>query len=135
MTTIYRERGIETVHDQVVSQIAQRWAKAFHCRVTIKTSVDHNPWADPHQSCDIVGWYVCSGGNSMEWMAEVETADSLLEPETKARWQKTVVRGIPLYLLIPQGQKDLAQKVADQAAVTFTCVYEYAFLNDVCQVL
>lgn len=135
MTTVLRERGIETIHDQVVSQVAQRWAKAFHCRVTIKTSLGQNPWADPNQQCDIVGWYVSSGGNSMEWMAEVETVESLVDAETKVRWHKTVVRGIPIYLLVPRGQKELAQKIAHETAVAFTCIYEYTFLNDVCHVL
>ena len=135
MTTALRERGIETIHDQVVSQIAQRWAKAFHCRVTIKTSLAENPWADPNQQCDIVGWYVASGRNSMEWMAEVETAESLGDAETKERWHKTVVRGVPIYLLVPRGQKEFAQKIAFEAAMAFTCIYEYSFLNDVCYVL
>ena len=135
MTTVLRERGIETIHDQVVSQIAQRWAKAFHCRVTIKTSLEQNPWADPNQQCDIVGWYVTSGGNCMEWMAEVETAESLLDAAVKERWHKTMVRGIPIYLLVPRGQKEFAQKIANEAAVAFTCIYEYTFLNDVCHVL
>ena len=135
MSTTIRERGIETLHDQVVSLVAQRWAQAFHCRVTIKTSIDQNPWADPNQQCDIVGWYVTSGGNSMEWMAEVETAESLVNAETKTRWHKTVVRGVPIYLLVPRGQKEIAQKIAHEAEVSFTCIYEYSFLNDACHVV
>jgi hypothetical protein len=135
MTTVLRERGIETIHDQVVSQIAQRWAKAFHCRVTIKTSLEQNPWADADQQCDIVGWYVSSGGNSMEWMAEVETAESLADVGTKTRWHKAVVRGVPIYLLVPRGQKEFAQSIAQEAAVTYTCIYEYSLLNDVCHIL
>ena len=62
MTVMLREQGIVTVHDQVVSLVAQRWAKAFRCKVTIHTSLDQNPWADPQQQCDIVGWHVSSGG-------------------------------------------------------------------------
>ena len=77
MSTVLREHGIVTVHDQVVSLVAQRWAKAFHCKVTIHTSLEENPWADPQQQCDIVGWQVSSAGNRMEWMAEVETDDSI----------------------------------------------------------
>jgi hypothetical protein len=135
MSTTLREQGIETVHDQVVSLVAQRWAKAFHCKVTIHTGLEQNPWADPNQQCDIVGWYVSSGGNTMEWMAEVETEDSLGDPQTVARWRKAVVRGIPFYLLIPRGMKEAAQKLAQDASVLFSCVYEYTFLNDVCHIL
>jgi hypothetical protein len=135
MSTTVREQGIETIHDQVVSLVAQRWAQAFHCRVTIKTSLEQNPWADPTQECDIVGWYVTSGGNSMEWMAEVETAESLLDAATKTRWSKSMVRGVPIYLLVPRGQKEQAQKLAHEAGVSFTCIYDYSFLNDACYVL
>jgi len=135
MSTTIREQGIETVHDEVVSLVAQRWAQAFHCRVTIKTSLEQNPWADSNQQCDIVGWYVTSGGNSMEWMAEVETAETLVSPETTTRWRKAIIRGVPIYLLVPRGEKELAQKIAQEAEVSFTCIYEYSFLNDACHVL
>jgi len=135
MTTGIRERGIETIHDQVVSQVAQRWAQAFHCRVTTKTGLEQYPWANGDQQCDLVGWYVSSGGNNMEWMAEVETAESLADAGTKTRWHKTVIRGVPIYLLVPRGQKEQAQSLALEAAVAFTCIYEYSFLNDVCHIV
>jgi hypothetical protein len=134
MSVTLREQGIETVHDQVVSLVAQRWAKAFHCKVTIHTGLEQNPWADPNQQCDIVGWYVSSGGNIMEWMAEVETEDSLTGAQTLANWKKAVVRGIPFYLLVPRGMKEAAHKLAQDASVMFSCVYEYAFVNEVCHI-
>ena len=43
MSAVLREQGIVTVHDQVVSLVAQRWAKAFHCKVTIQTSLEQTP--------------------------------------------------------------------------------------------
>ncbi|MEK7237352.1 MAG: hypothetical protein AAB242_12055 [Nitrospirota bacterium] len=135
MNTILREQGIETIHDQVVSLVAQRWARAFHCKVTIHTSLEQDPWADPQQQCDIVGWQVSSAGNTMEWMAEVETADSIGDAEILSKWKKTMVRGIPFYLLVPRGFKESAQKLADDASIPFSCIYEYTFLNDLCQVL
>jgi hypothetical protein len=134
MSTTLREQGIETVHDQVVSLIAQRWAKAFHCKVTIHTGLEQNPWADPNQQCDIVGWFVSSGGNTMEWMAEVETEDSLGDPHTVTNWRKAMVRGIPFYLLVPRGMKESAIRLAQDAAIVFSCVYEYTFLNDMCHI-
>jgi hypothetical protein len=131
-----REQGIVTVHDQVVSLVAQRWAKAFRCKVTIHTSLEQNPWADPQQRCDIVGWHVSSAGNTtMEWMAEVETDDSIRDAETVSEWKKAVVPGIPFYLLVPRGLKESAQKLAENASVPVNCIYEYTFVNDLCQVL
>jgi hypothetical protein len=135
MSTTLREQGIETVHDQVVSLVAQRWAKAFHCKVTIHTGLEQNPWAYPNQQCDIAGWYVSPSGHTMEWMAEVETEDSLTDAQTVVKWKKTIVRGIPFYLLVPRGSREIAQKLAQDASVSFNCVYEYVFINDVCHVL
>lgn len=135
MSTMLREQGIVTVHDQVVSLVAQRWAKAFRCKVTIHTSLEQNPWADPQQQCDIIGWHVNSAGNTMEWMAEVETADSIGDVKIQTKWKQAMVRGIPFYLLVPRGLKESVQKLAGEAAVPFSGVYEYTFVNDLCQVL
>ncbi|MEY4705601.1 MAG: hypothetical protein RL042_1806 [Nitrospirota bacterium] len=44
MSTAFREQGIETIHDRVVSLVAQRWAKAFHGKITIHTSLEQDPW-------------------------------------------------------------------------------------------
>lgn len=136
MSTTLPEQGIETVHDRVVSLVAQRWAKAFRCKVTIHTSLEQDPWADPEQQCDIVGWQVTSAGNTtMEWMAEVETADSIRDLETRSRWKQAMVVGVPFYLLVPRGLKESAQKLAGEASVPVSGVYEYTFVNDLCQVL
>ncbi|WP_455241423.1 hypothetical protein [Petrachloros mirabilis] len=135
MSTTLREQSIETIHDQVVSLVAQRWAKAFVCKVTIRVGLDQNPWADLNQQCDIIGWYVHSGGNTMEWMAEVETEESLAEPQTIEKWKKTVKRGVPFYVLVPRGMKDVAAKNAQDASLTLTWIYEYGFVNGVCHVL
>ncbi len=135
MTTSLRERGIETIHDQVVSLVAQRWGKAFVCKVTIKTGVDQNSWASPEQICDIIGWYVNSGGNTMEWMAEVETEDSLSDAQAIDKWKRAMTRGIPFYLLVPRGMKESALKLTQDASVLISCIYEYTFINGVCHLL
>lgn len=135
MSTVLREQGIVTVHDQVVSLVAQRWAKAFHCKVTIRIGLELNPWADPQQQCDIVGWRVSSSGNMMEWMAEVETDDSIRDVTSVSKWKEAVVRGIPFYLLVPRGLKQSAQSLAEKGAVPVSGIYEYTFVNGSCQVL
>ena len=135
MSAVLRDQGIVTVHDQVVSLVAQRWAKAFHCKVTIQTSLEQNPWADPQQLCDIVGWRVGSAGNIVEWMAEVETHDSIRDAQTVSAWRKAVVCKVPFYLLVPRGLKESAQKLAGDVCVPVSGIYEYTFLNGLCQVL
>jgi hypothetical protein len=135
MTTSLREHGAETVHDQVVSLVAQRWAKAFVCKVTVKTGVEQHAWEGPEQRCDIVGWYVSSGGDTMEWMAEVETEESLSDMQVSDKWKRTMARGIPFYLLVPQGLKESAHKLTEDASVVINCIYEYTFINGVCYIL
>jgi hypothetical protein len=71
----------------------------------------------------------------MEWMAEVETDESIRNTETVSGWKKAVVRGVPFYLLVPRGLKELAQKLVGEAAVPISGIYEYTFINDQCQVL
>ena len=135
MSALVKETGIHTVHDEVVSQVAQRWAKALRCKVTIKTSLEQNPWADPNQLSDIAGWHFSPRGNSLEWIADVETEDSLSDPETRFKWQRTVVSGTPMYLLVPKGNKIVAQKLAAAVDLHFNSIYEYGFFNGVVQIL
>jgi hypothetical protein len=135
MTATLRERSLETVHDQVVSLVAQRWAKAFVCKTTIRTGHDQNPWVEATQPCDIVGWYVSSGGNTMEWMAEVETEESLADVHIADKWNRTIRRGIPFYLLVPRGMKELAFRLSQEQSISLNCIYEFTFINGVCHVL
>lgn len=135
MSPTLREQGIETVHDQVVSLVAQRWARAFVCKVTIRTGLEQNPWAEPNQLCDIVGWYVSSGGNTMEWMAEVETEESLADAHVVDKWKKVMTRGIPFYLLVPRGMKEGAFQLTQAQSMSISCIYEFTFINGVCHIL
>jgi hypothetical protein len=135
MSTLVKETGIHTVHDEVVSQVAQRWAKALHCRVTIRTGLEQNPWADPKQQSDIAGWKFGPRGDSLEWIAEVETEDSLSDPDTKKKWERTAVPGLPMYLLVPKGTRHAVEKLAASVDVHFTSIYEYGFFNGVVQIV
>ena len=135
MSTGLHEQGIVTIHDQVVSLVAQRWAKAFHCKVTIQTGHEQTPWADPQQPCDIVGWQVGSAGNTMEWMAEVETDESIRRTQTVSGWKKVSMQGVPFYLFVPRGSKESVQKLVGDACVPLSGIYEYTFVNGLCQVL
>jgi hypothetical protein len=71
----------------------------------------------------------------MEWMAEVETDDSIRDVATVSQWKEAVVPGIPFYLFVPRGLKESAQKLAGDATVPVSGIYEYTFVNGLCQVL
>ncbi|MEW6247090.1 MAG: hypothetical protein AB1555_10305 [Nitrospirota bacterium] len=135
MSTILREPGIETLHDQVVSLLAQRWSKAFQCRVTIKTGLKENRWAGIDQKADLMGRKVNPRGDRILWIAEVETEGSLAESETVVRWKQGAELGVPFYLFVPRGGRETAQKLAAVAEITFNGVYEYGFVNGVLQLL
>jgi hypothetical protein len=132
--TLY-EHGIDTVHDQVVSLVAQRWSRAFVCKATIKTRVGRESWDERDQLCDIVGCYVNSGGNTIEWMAEVETEDSLADVQVVDKWRKAITRGIPFYLLVPRGMKELTFKLVQERSVLVSYIYEFTFINGVCHII
>ena len=134
MTTLLRERAGATVHDQVVSLVAQRWAKAFVCKVTIQTGDEQHAWESPEHRCDIVGSYVSSGGETIEWMAEVETEISLMDIQVVDKWKRTMRRGIPFYLVVPQGLKESVQKLSQDASIVISCIYEYTFIEGVCHI-
>jgi hypothetical protein len=70
----------------------------------------------------------------MQWMAEVETDDSIKDVATISEWKETIVPGVPFYLLVPRGLKESAQKLAGDASVPVSGIYEYAFVNGLCQV-
>ena len=135
MSLTLREQGIEAVHDQVVKLVADRWAKAFVCKVTVRLSHEPNPWGEANQQCDIVGWYVSSGGNTMEWMAEVETEESLADAQTVDKWRRGISRGIPFYVLVPRGMKEFANKLTQESCLLVSCIYEFTFINGVCHLL
>jgi hypothetical protein len=71
----------------------------------------------------------------MEWMAEVETEESIKDVATVSKWREAVVRGIPFYLLVPRGLKELVENLARGAFVPVSGIYEYTFMNGQCMVL
>jgi hypothetical protein len=126
--------GVQSVHDHVISLVAQRWAKSFQCRVTIKPDGGANGWKALDESDpDIIGWQFAPGGNKVEWIAEVETEESLSDPQTRARFQMQSALGVPFYLFVPKGYRRAVQALAMRVGVSFNGIYEYAFTNETFQ--
>lgn len=130
MSTITHEPGIQSLHDHVVSLVAQRWAKSVRINITINTDADRSRWAASDRSYpDIVGSRFNEGRNTIEWIAEVETEQSLSQPNTQDRLREGAGWGVPFYLFVPKGQREAAQKLAATTGVTLNGTYEYFFLN------
>lgn len=118
--------AIQSLHGQVVSLVAQRWAKSFQCKVTI------NPRAGTGEP-DLFGWQFSPSGNRVEWIAEVETENSLTELDRYKRWQALADKSVPFYLFVPKGYRAKVRQLAVMAGVDLNGIYEYAFLNDTFQ--
>lgn len=118
--------AIQSLHDQVVSLVAQRWARSFQCKVTI------NPGAKRGEP-EVFGWQFSPGGNTVEWVAEVETEESLAQLNRYRRWQQLAGRGLPFYLIVPRGYRQTVKQLAGMAGVDINGIYEYAFTNDTFQ--
>jgi hypothetical protein len=125
--------GVVSLHDHVVSLVAQRWARSFQCKVTIKPDVEQHGWAAGQHDPDIIGWQYSPAGNRVEWIAEVETEESLSQPLTSGRLQDQAALGVPFYLFVPKGYRPVAQRVATRAGIRLNGVYEYAFVNETFQ--
>ncbi len=118
--------AIQSLHDQVVSLVAQRWAKSFQCKVAI------NPGSETTEP-DVFGWQFSPTGNRVEWIAEIETEDSLTKLDRYKRWQTLAEKSVPFYLVVPKGYRSEVRQLAVMAGVDLNGIYEYAFLNDTFQ--
>ena len=128
-----QEAGGASLHDHVVSLVAQRWAKSFQCKVTIKPNAEKHGWASNKHDPDIMGWQYNSTGNRIEWIAEVETEESLAQSQLRGRLQDHLALGVPFYLFVPKGYRAVAQLVAMRAGASLNGIYEYAFINETFQ--
>lgn len=128
-------RGVESesLHDQVVSLVAQRWAKSFRCRVTIKPRVAQAGWTREEHVPDIIGWQYHPAGNRVEWIAEIETEESLSQADTGERLQERASAGVAFYLFVPTGCRPVTQLLASTAGVSPNGIYEYRFVNGMLQ--
>lgn len=130
MSTITREVGAQTLHDQVVGLVAQRWAQSWHCEISIHTDPERPKWTGSDQcEADIIGWQLKGGKPKIEWVAEIETPESLVEIATIGRWQDDAARGVPFFLFVPKSSREQAQKLAIKAGLTLNGVYQYSFVN------
>ena len=136
MSTITHEAGVQSLHDHVVNLVAQRWAKSAQSKVTVNTGSEKKGRAGfDRNTPDLVGWKSSPKGTRVEWIAEVETKESLSRLEMRARWQDDAALGVPFYLFVPKGCRARAEQVAVKAGVTLNSIYEYAFVNETLQLL
>lgn len=131
MNVLAGEIGIESLHDRVVSLVAERWARTVQWTITILTDAERGRLeAGAGAESDIVVWRTDSGKRVVEWIAEVESEESLSSSRADRRWQDGAGLGVPFYLFVPKGCRAAAQRLALGEGVTFNGVYEYALSGD-----
>ena len=134
MTLTARDGAVQSEHDQVVNLIAQRWATVTKCKVTINTVPEKEPWPGVDRKYpDIIGWQYDPKRNTVEWIAEVETQDSFSVFDAHGRWMDYMAFGVPFYLFVPKGCRELAELFASRAGVHINRVYEYSVVNGMFQ--
>ncbi|MGH7233339.1 MAG: hypothetical protein ACREJU_18555 [Nitrospiraceae bacterium] len=118
-------------HDVIVKFVAQRWAKTMRCKVMVNTDSAQNGWKTVERKYpDLVGWQFNTEGNTVEWIAEVETEDSFSELDAHGRWRDYMDLGLQFYLFVPKGYGATAQFFASRAGVRINRIYEYIFVNE-----
>ena len=127
MATLACERGRGTAHDRVVQVVAERFADPSKYRIKTcrKRGGRLRDEASPPMP-DIAG---CRRGKreaGIEWVAEVETEDTLSEAQAFGQWKRSAALLVPLYLIVPKGQRLTAESLAFRAGVKVMHVFEYA---------
>jgi hypothetical protein len=122
-----RTFGRQSIHDHVVRLVAQQWAKPLGYYITINPDAERNISAGPANYPDLVAWRVTGGRNILQWVAEVETEESVTEAEARTQWRPFGALGVPFYLIVPKGYQRSARVCAARAGATLTSITEYGF--------
>lgn len=131
MSATARHLELQPVHEEVVRLVAQRWSRLVRSKITITTGLRESHWEEfEGQAPDLVGWKLGPNGRVIEWIAEVETEQTLPASETRRRWRELAIPGIPFHLFVPKGARTLAELYAVMAGAPVTGIHEYALENE-----
>lgn len=136
MATLIEQPPAHTSHEQVLQLIAQRWAQAGYCKVAIRPGSEGGVWPQFGEvSPDLVGWQYGGGRQRLEWIAKVETAESLSAAGQESRWRGEASLGLPFFVFVPKGYRGAVQQLAQRVGVKVNGTYEYSFVNKTFQLL
>lgn len=126
MATPTCDRGRETAHDRVVHMVAGRFGAPG--RSFIRASAERGGRLReeaPPPMPDITGSRRKNGVAAVEWLAEVETEDTLTEAQAVGQRRRSSSLFVPIYLIIPKGCLQTARTLAFRAGVALRHVFEY----------
>lgn len=125
-----RQVGKQPIHDFVIRSIPDLWEKRG------RQSVEINPGSEKNKSAkavdlypDVMGFESEQGQGRLQWVAEVETEDTVTLHKARTHWRQSAALGVPFYVIVPIGFRDLAALIAQHEGVSVAGIYHYWFEN------
>ncbi len=78
---------------------------------------------------DVMGFESAQGQGGLQWVAEVETEDTVTLLKARTHWRQFAALGVPFYVIVPIGFRDLASVIAQHEGVPVAGIYHYWFDN------
>lgn len=125
-----RQIGKQPIHDFVIRSIPELWEKRG------RQSVEINPGSEKNRSAksaglypDVMGFESEDGQGRLQWVAEVETEDTVTLRKARTHWRQSAALGVPFFVIVPIGFRDLASLIAQHEGVPVAGFYHYWFEN------
>jgi hypothetical protein len=125
-----RQIGKQPIHDFVIRSIPELWEKRG------RQSVEINPGSEKNRSAksvdlypDVMGFESEDGEGRLQWVAEVETEDTVTLRKARTHWRQSAALGVPFFVIVPIGFRDLAALIAQHEGVPVAGIYNYWFEN------
>jgi hypothetical protein len=125
-----RQIGKQPVHDFVIRSIPNLWEKRGSQSIEINPGCERNGSAKSVDLFpDVMGFESDQEKGRLQWVAEVETEDTVTLHNARTRWRQSAALGVPFYVIVPIGFRDLAALIAQHEGVPVAGIYHYWFDN------
>jgi hypothetical protein len=125
-----RQVGQQPIHDFVIRSIPQLWENGGNQCVEINPGSEKNRSAESQDLYpDVIGFAGRHSNMRALWVAEVETEDTITPLKARTQWRQCAALGVPFYLIVPVGFRDLAGLIAEHEGVPVAGIYNYWFDN------
>lgn len=125
-----RQIGKQPIHDFVIRSIPDLWEKRGRQSVEINPGSEKNRFVKSVDVYpDVMGFECEDGQGRLQWVAEVETEDTVTLRKARTDWRQSAALGVPFFVIVPIGFRDLAALIAQHEDVPVAGIYHYWFEN------
>ena len=125
-----RQIGKQPIHDFVIRSIPDLWEKRCSKSIEINPGCERNKSANSLELYpDVMGFESEQGQGRLQWVAEVETEDTITLRKARTQWRQSAALGVPFYVIVPIGFRHLAALIALHEGVPVAGIYHYWFDN------